>query len=112
MKYNIGNFYLIKKNYKDLNLNGFIGEILQKNENELYTLKIYIFPESTTIGRQSYMGKNEIYSTDKNILYQFTGQNETKIEVYLFIYYVLFNFSVKNHKNKKINLKFYQLCLI
>ena len=36
MKYNIGNFYLIKKNYKDLNLNGFIGEILQKNENELY----------------------------------------------------------------------------
>ena len=81
MKYNIGNFYLIKKNYKDLNLNGFIGEILQKNENELYTLKIYIFPESTTIGRQSYMGKNEIYSTDKNILYQFTGQNETKIEV-------------------------------
>lgn len=81
MKYNIGNFYLIKKNYKDLNLNGFIGEILQKNENELYTLKIYIFPESTTIGRQSYMGKNEIYSTDKNILYQFTGQNEIKIEV-------------------------------
>ena len=81
MKYNLGNFYLIKKNYKDLNLNEFIGEILQKNENEFYTLKIYIFPESTAIGRQSYMGSNEIYSTDKNLLYQFTGKNETKIEV-------------------------------
>ena len=45
MNYNIRDFYLIQKYYKEPNLNKFIGEIIEKNENEFYELKIYIFPE-------------------------------------------------------------------
>ena len=70
MEYNIGDYYLIKKYFKEPNQNEFIGKIVEKNENGFYALKIYIFPESTKIGRQEYMGSNEVYSTEKKISYQ------------------------------------------
>ena len=76
------------------NQNEFIGKIVEKNENGFYALKIYIFPESTKIGRQEYMGSNEVYSTEKIISYKFTGQNEVKIELIPFDRYI--NLKLKN----------------
>ena len=94
MKVNIGEFYLIKKYNKDLNINKFIGEIQQVNENQFCKLKIYIFPESTKKGRQSYNGFNEVFTTSKIISYQFNASNETKIELIQFERYV--NLKLKN----------------
>ena len=88
MKFNIGDFYLINKYNKELNLNKYIGEIIKINENQSCTIKIYIFPESTRIGRQSYTGSKEVYSTTRKISYQFTGGNETKIELIPFFRYI------------------------
>lgn len=84
MNYKIGEFYLIKKFNERLNLNKYIGEITNINGNKTYSLKIYIFPESTKTGRKDYMSINEVYSTERKISYQFNGQNETKIELISF----------------------------
>ena len=94
MKYKIGDFYLIQNYNKELNLNKFIGQILQFDANKIYTITIYIFPESTKNGRQSYMGINEVFSTEIKINYKFIGQNETKVELFHFDRYL--NIKLKN----------------
>ena len=94
MKYKIGDFYLIQNYNKELDLNKFIGQILQFDANKIYTIKIYIFPESTKNGRQSYMGINEVFSTEIKINYKFIGQNETKVELFQFDRYL--NIKLKN----------------
>ena len=96
MKYNTGEFYLIKRYNRELELNKFIGEIIQIKESNNCELKVYIFPEATKIGRQSYMGSNEVYCTNKEIFYQFSGVNESKIELIPFKRYR--NLKLKNQQ--------------
>ena len=96
MKVNIGEYYLIKNYNKELNLNKYIGKIIQINENKLGIIKIYIFPESTKIGKRSYNGKNEVYSTTKEISYIFNNENMTKIELIDFDRYI--NLKIANQQ--------------
>ena len=96
MKYNINEYYLINNFNQDLNINKYIGKIIQINENQLTTLKIYVFPESTKDGRQSYVGKNEVYSTTKEISFKFNGVNSTKVELIDFERYI--NLKISNQQ--------------
>ena len=81
MKYNINDCFLINNYNKELNLKEYIVKIIQINEDQSTILKIFIFPESTKNGRLPFIGKNEVYSTTKEISYKFTGENSTKIEL-------------------------------
>ena len=105
MRYNKGDFYLINNYNEEINLNKFIGEIIQFDANKIYTLKIYIFPESTKEGRKSYMSSNEVFSTERNITYQFIGKNEMKIELIKFERYL--NIKLKNQQMNN-NIYFYR----
>ena len=99
MKYNINDCYLINNYNKDLNLKKYIVKIIQINENQSTMLKIYIFPESTKNGRLPYAGKNEVYSTTKEISCKFIGENSTKIELIDFESYINLKLSNKQMGN-------------
>ena len=99
MNYKQGEFFLIEdiKNYK---ANEFIGEIINKSENNFFRLKIYIFPEDTKDGRQSHMSSNEIFSTSSEFLYNFESKKEKKVEVVSLEDYINIKYI------KKVNLKY------
>ena len=76
-KYNVGEYYLIKdSNYKS---DQFIGKIKVIGLDEV-TLNIYIFPADTIEGRKDHNGQFEVFETDDEMRYKFTGK-EYKVEV-------------------------------
>jgi len=79
MDYKKGDFLLIKdKEYKAKN---FIGEIQKKIEKNKYLLYVYIFPEDTIDGKQSYMSVNEVFLTPTLKTCFLDGTKEEKVEV-------------------------------
>ena len=76
-KYNVGEYYLIKdSNYKS---DQFIGKIKVIGSDEV-TLNIYIFPADTKEGRKDHNGQFEVFATDDEMRYKFSGK-EYKVEV-------------------------------
>ena len=78
MNYNKGEFYLIN-NPKGSKRNKIIAEIKEIYRDKTTKVKVYIFPESTKSGRQSYMGLNEVLCTSNEINYKFNGKDESKV---------------------------------
>ena len=85
MNYKEGDFLLIKdESYKAKH---FIGEIAgnannnKKNDNDQYTLLVYIFPEDTKDGRQAYMSSFEVFLTTNQKTYFLDGIEQEKVEV-------------------------------
>ena len=81
MDYKTGDFLLIKdETYKAKH---FIGEIQKKIDkaNNIYLLYIYIFPEDTIDGMQSYMSSYEVFLTPVLQTYVLDGSKEEKVEV-------------------------------
>ena len=99
MKYNINDCYLINDYNKEINLKKYIVKIIQINEDQSTILKIYIFPESTKNGRLPFIGKNEVYSTTKEISCKFKCENSTKIELIDFDRYISLKLSNKQIGN-------------
>ena len=99
MKYNINDCYLINDYNKEINLKKYIVKIIQINEDQSTILKIFIFPESTKNGRLPFIGKNEVYSTTKEISCKFKCENSTKIELIDFDRYISLKLSNKQIGN-------------
>ena len=79
MEYKEGDFVLIKdKRYK---AKQFIGEIATKLENDNYNFYVYIFPEDTKEGRQSYMSSYEVFFTPTQTTHYLSGEEHQKVEV-------------------------------
>lgn len=78
MIYNKGEFFLIN-NPKGSKRNKIIAEIKEIYRDKTTKVKVYIFPESTKSGRQSYMGLNEVLCTSNEINYKFNGKDESKV---------------------------------
>ena len=71
-------FYLIKDS--TFNAEKFIGRVSSLNPNGIALLNVYIFPEDTQNGRKTYNSFLEIFLTEKEIAYQFEGE-ETQVSV-------------------------------
>ena len=71
-------FYLIKDS--TFNAEKFIGKVNSLKPNGIAILNIYIFPEDTKNGRQTHNSFLEIFLTEKEIAYQFEGE-ETQVSV-------------------------------
>ena len=79
MQYSKGDFFLIEdEKYK---ANKYIGQIKEEKDNNWFLLNIYIFPEDTINGRQSYMSQFEVFFNGVQSLYQFKGIKEQKVRV-------------------------------
>jgi len=85
MNYKEGDFLLI--NDESYKAKQFIGEIAgnvnnnKKNDNDQYTLLVYIFPEDTKDGKQSYMSSSEVFLTTNQKTYFLDGIVQDKVEV-------------------------------
>ena len=85
MNYKEGDFLLI--NDESYKAKQFIGEIAgnvnnnKKNDNDQYTLLVYIFAEDTKDGKQSYMSSFEVFLTTNQKTYFLDGIVQDKVEV-------------------------------
>ena len=101
MDYKEGNFFLIKdETYK---ANYFIGEI-DKKVNDEYLLYVYIFPEDTEDGKQSYMSSFEVFLIPNQKVCLLDGTKEEKVEVVSLEEYI--NRKYKNLDEKSVPLYF------
>ena len=101
MDYKKGDFFLIKdETYK---AKYFIGEIDEK-VNDGYLLYVYIFPEDTEDGKQSYMSSFEVFLTTNQKMCLLDGTKEEKVEVVSLEEYI--NRKYKNLDEKSVPLYF------
>ena len=78
MDYKKGEFLLIKDEaYK---AKCFIGQIIKKVNND-YLMYVYIFPEDTKDGKQTYMSSFEVFLIPDEKMYFLDGTKEEKVKV-------------------------------